>query len=151
MKKITLIILVLIVLALATPANAARELPVVGDKISIFDNGNQEFTAEAPFYIMHGFGNIFGDLQAIGVFDFNLEIVGESVGNGLRYIQPYPGEDYGRVTRIYNFLEGMPEGVYTLIGRWYSPCQYAFDPSDCPQPNEPVLSRMSTVTITFTP
>lgn len=37
---------------------------------------------------MHGWMPVFGDTQAIGVFDLNLEINGEQVKDGLRYIQP---------------------------------------------------------------
>jgi hypothetical protein len=123
-------------------------------RISLISPPHEGFPAGKPFYIMHGWLPVFGETKAIGVFDFNLEINGEQVEDGLIYIQPYPGGDYGYFWRIYNFPQGMPEGTYTFVGRWYAPCQsqIVHNPSlDCPQPNEPLLSETSTVTITFTP
>ena len=139
---------VFFVLALATPANAARELPTVGDRI-ILPYGDQSFTAGEPFHIMHGWMVGPGELQAIGVFDFSLEIDG-AVVDGLRYVIPDRTEDPGNVGRIFNFPEGM-SGVHTFTGRWYMPCQYVYPEIDCPEPNKQVEVMALSAIITFTP
>jgi hypothetical protein len=147
MKKITITILVLVMLVLATPASAAREIPSVGDRINIFNSGSQEFPANTPFHIRHGWTIDFSESQAIGAYDFILMVDGEPVEHGLRYAQPKPD---GTVLRIYNFADGM-SGEHTFTGFWYVPCYAGPDPDNCQQPNKPVLSRTSEVVVTFTP
>jgi hypothetical protein len=148
MKKLTIIMVVFFVLALATPANAARELPTVGDRIYL-PSGDQSFTAGIPFHIMHGWNVGPGELHAIGAFDFHLEIDGIPA-DGIRYVIPDHTEEPGNVGRIFNFPEGM-SGVHTFTGRWYMPCQYIYPEIDCPEPNKSVEYFALTVTITFVP
>jgi hypothetical protein len=125
-------------------------MPVVGERINIFNSGSQDFPADTPFHIRHGWVIDFSDSQAIGAYDFILMVDGELVENGLRYVQPNSDGDYGSVMRIYNFPEGM-SGVHTFTGFWYQPCYAGPDPESCQQPNKPVLSRTSEVVVTFTP
>jgi hypothetical protein len=150
MKKITISIIVLVMLVLAVPASAARELPAVGERINIFYSGSQEFPANTPFHVRHGWVVNFSESPAIGVYDFILEVDGEPVPHGLRYIQPDRDSDTVQVLRIYNFPDGM-SGVHTFTGFWYLPCYAGDDPESCEQPNKPVLSRTSEVVVTFTP
>jgi len=151
MKKNMLIVLIIMALVLVTPASAAREQPVVGDRIFIFSDGVQRFPADSPFHIKHGWTVVPGETQAIGVHDFFLEIDDEPVLNGLRYISPNPHEAYGLAIRIFNFPNGLPAGTYTFKGFWYQPCQYQYSLAECPDPNESVLSKTTTVVITFQP
>ena len=156
MKKTSLIITILLIFAFSTPVSAAREAPVVGTQVSIFNSGIQTFQAGVPFYISHGWCWDVGKSQAIGLWDFKVSIDGKPVEDGIRYIQPANqttgcGQlDYGVVIRIYNFPEGMPVGTYIFEGFWYIPCQYGPDPSGCTNPNAPVLGLYSNVAITFT-
>lgn len=148
--------MILLIFAFSTPVSAAREPPVVGTKISIFNSGIQTFQAGVPFYISHGWCWDVGKSHAIGLWDFKLSIDGIPIENGIRYIQPANQttgcglSDLGVVSRIYNFPEGLPVGTYTFEGFWYISCQYGPDPSGCTDPNEPVLALQSNVIITFT-
>ncbi len=163
MKKITLIILVLFVLASAIPASAARELPTVGEVILIHPADVPPppevitFDAGKAFHIRHGWCWNTGTDQAVGVRDFRLSIDGVPVEDGLRFTQPSPDQTsgcgnlgFGSITRIYNFPDGLPAGTYTFEGFWYISCQYGPNPSECTDPNAPVLAIYSNVPITFT-
>jgi hypothetical protein len=154
MKKITCIILVLLMLALSTPANAAREVPTVGDRICIHPLCDPPpptaFPAGAPFFIRHGWQWSNTGNQAIGRWDFYLIVDGTPVQNGFPYIDPPKDDLPGSIVKIYNFPDGLPAGVHTLEGIWTIACQYGPDPSACTTPNEPVIVIENTVTITFT-
>ncbi len=54
MKKTVLLNIVLVMLLLATPA-LAREKEPTGDPIDLRESGHQEYPADEPFYIEHGF------------------------------------------------------------------------------------------------
>lgn len=150
MKKITIIILILFMFALITPASAAREIPIVGEQICLhpYCDSEQTFFADEPFYVAHGW--LLEGEHAIGNWDFNLYIVGVPVPDGRRFISPAGNDEFGFVWRIYNFRNGLPAGEYTFVGFWFIPCQYGPDPSECTTPNEPVVAYENTVTITFT-
>ena len=140
--------IIVILLALtATSAAAGREMPTVGDQVYIFNGGDIVINAGVPFHIRHGYLAKSIDADAIGVFDFNLEISGIQLKPGLRYTSP----ETGLVQRIYNFPQGLPEGTYSYIGRWYAPCQYILGLAECPDPNKPVLDIIQTGKIIINP
>lgn len=152
MKKTTLVVLILFMLALVTPASAARELPVVGEQICIHSDCTppETFLAGDPFYIRHGWLWDAGNNRGLGIWDFNLLLDGVPVADGIRYIVAPSDGLHGSITRIYNFPEGLPAGEYTFTGLWIITCQSGPNPSECATPNEPVIGGVNEVTIIFT-
>jgi len=154
MKKNITFVLVLgilfVLLALAvTPAGAERKNPAIGERINIGGaGGDMNISAGVPFHIRHGWMTTPGGTQAIGIFDFDLEIEALNVRPGLRYFD-FEAET---LMRIYNFPDGLPEGTYAYIGRWYAPCQYVNeDLANCPILNKSVLFHETTGNIIVNP
>lgn len=156
MKKITLIILILFILALSTPASAAHEVPPMGEKIWLlpayydpYPPVGLTFSAGSPFYIQHGWCWEPGN-TAIGRWDFRINIDGVPVEGGKRIILASGcGENgqFGSVTHIYNFPMGLSAGAHTFEGFWISTCG---NTPGCEHPNEPIIGLYSNITITFT-
>jgi len=147
------LILVLVLLASAAPAIAAPREPV-GERISLFFGGEREFPAGAPFYIKHGWSQSSED-DAIGVFDFELEVDGVLRKENFKLFSAESG-DPDTLNRIwvFNFPEGMT-GMHTFTGHWYAPCQYAVDQlgflGPCATPNAKVENKTKTLVVTFFP
>ncbi len=152
MKKIMLIAMVVLMLAVASPAYAytSRPLPITGGLISLFVSP-QTFQANTPFFIAGGWGGLdFSQTQAIGEYDFKLSIDGVPAGNGLRYISPNIDGTTGVAVRFYDFPQGLPAGTYTFTGYYYEPCQESSNPSGCVV-NQQVLEMTASSVVTFTP
>ena len=156
MKTQSLFVSILILVALlatATPAVADARAPV-GDKIGLYYSGSKEFPAGAPFYIQHGWIQSSED-EAIGAFDFKLEVDGVYVKENFKTFSAVSG-DPDQLVRLwlYNFPEGMT-GTHTFIGHWIAPCQFAVDwlgyTGFCATPNAKVDSDPRTVIVTFVP
>lgn len=152
MKKLVPIIVLLGLIASTFPAYAkAKER--VGDRISLSDAFPDPvtiaFPAGDPFHIAHGWANLSTDSDAVGKFDFELEVDGASRKKDF-VERTVVGEDPDLLTRIwvFNFPEGMA-GTHTFTGHWSAPC-YAFG-GPCDHPNEKVEVFMLELTVDFTP
>jgi hypothetical protein len=156
MKKQSLflsIILIAALLVLAVPSAASAHNEPVGERISLYYASN-EITQGTPFYISHGWIQNSDD-EAIGVFDFELEIDGVLRGEDYKMFSAESGNPDTLLRRwVYNFTEGMT-GEHTFSGHWYAPCQYAVDwlgyPGPCLTPNEKVETATRTSIVTFVP
>ena len=156
MKKHILLITVLVIMALlamATPAFADRNVPV-GDRIGLFFGSSMEFTSGAPFHIRHGWIQSSED-GAIGVFDFALEVDGTLQREDFKMFSAVSGNpDLLSRIWVYNFPNGMT-GIHTFTGHWFAPCQYAVDflnyPGPCATPNQKVETSTRSLTVTFVP
>lgn len=156
MKKQSLFVTVLLIIALlnlAIPSSASANNEPVGERIIVF-NGQIEFPAGTPFNIRHGWLQPSSD-DAIGIFDFQLEIDGVLYNEGFKMFSAVSGDpDLLSRLWVYNFPDGMT-GTHTFTGHWYAPCQYAVDwlgyPGPCVTPNDKVENNSRTLIIDFYP
>ena len=155
MKKRSFLITILTIgalLMLASPVAAAEKGPV-GERINLYF-GSTEFPAGTPFYIQHGWVQPSTD-EAIGVFDFKLEVDGVLLQEDFKMFSAVSG-DPDLLYRLwgYNFPYGMT-GAHTFTGHWFAPCQYAVDElgyaGPCATPNAKVETISRTVVVTFVP
>ncbi len=154
MKKHPLIVTVLLIVALLSlvipsPVSAGGE--PIGERIYVWSDGSQEFQAGAPFYIMHGWVDT-SDIEAMGVFDFELDVDGVPVKEGFKQFYVESGDpDILFRYWVYTFPDGLT-GTHTFTGHWYAPCQYAAEyTGGCFSPNKKVENKRTTVVVTFTP
>lgn len=155
MKKLSFLITILIIAALlmlASPVAAAEKGPA-GERINLYF-GSTEFPAGAPFYIQHGWVQPSTD-EAIGVFDFKLDVDGVLVQQDFKMFSAASGDpDMLWRLWLYNYPDGMT-GAHTLTGHWFAPCQYAVDElgyaGPCATPNAKVETASRTVVVTFVP
>jgi len=156
MKKQTLFVTVLLIVALlsmAIPMAASAQGELTGDRIRVV-NDSMEFSAGAPFYIMHGWVQYSSD-GAIGVFDFELEVDGMLLREDLKQFLADGGEpDILWRWWVYAFPEGMT-GIHTFTGHWFAPCQYAVEElgytGSCTSPNAKVETATRNLTVYFVP
>ena len=155
MKKLILPVLVCLVVALlaATSAAGAEGKQLVGDRIRVWDAAI-EFPVGAPFHIWHGWVQSSED-DAIGVFDFTLEVDGALRREDFKWFSAVSGDPDVLWRRwVYIFPAGMA-GTHTFTGHWFAPCQYAADnlgyPGTCSTPNAKVETATRTLTVTFVP
>ena len=154
MKKQSLLITILIIVAILMLANpvAAAKGPV-GERINLYF-GSTEFPAGAAFYIQHGWVQPSTD-EAIGVFDFKLEVDGVLLQEDFKMFSAVSG-DADMLWRLwlYNSPDGMT-GEHTFTGHWFAPCQYAVNElgytGPCAAPNAKVETALRTVVVTFVP
>lgn len=155
MKKLLWTLLMVgMILPVTFPASAAKPEPI-GDRINIFESGNQSFTPETPFHIAHGWSIDPRMGYPIARFSFELEIDGVSVEADFVETEFFHGaDDPLRRLWVHNFPGGMT-GEVEFTGRWFAPCQYAVDyggyPGPCPDPIEVVEAKTTVVQVTFTP
>lgn len=139
--------------ALVMPTSASANQEPVGVRIGFWAPPG-EFAAGAPFNIRHGWVQTSDD-EAIGIFDFRLEIDGVVLREDFKMFSAESGSP-DTLTRmwVYNFPDGMT-GSHTFTGHWYASCQYAVDnleyPGPCATPNDKVETRTRTMTINFVP
>jgi hypothetical protein len=152
MKKIVTFLLILTLLAIATPAAADKNEPV-GERINVLHGYPTTYQAGVPFHIHHGW-QILSNTDAIGIYDFDLEIDGVWVEEDFisRWVESGDPDTLHRGW-WYNFADGMT-GTHTFVGHWIGPCQPLVDVGEysgpCTKPNEKVeITR--TLTVTFTP
>ncbi|HLF72783.1 MAG TPA: hypothetical protein VI524_00425 [Anaerolineales bacterium] len=154
MKKILFsILLVLSLLAVATPTAAARKVRV-GTRFNLVAGTPTTFTAGAPFHIAHGWIEASDD-DAIGIFEFQLEV--DNVLQTADFVERSAESGNPDVlTRVwvFNFPNGMT-GTHTFTGHWLGPCQTLVDhglfTGPCSTPNEKVEAFSRTLTVTFGP
>ncbi|MGE5124443.1 MAG: hypothetical protein ACM3H7_07985 [Acidobacteriaceae bacterium] len=154
MKKqpvFTSVFLILALLSLAIPSPVSAHNEPVGDRISLY-YPQVDFPAGTPFHIFHGWVQTSDD-EAIGIFDFTLEVDGDLRSEDFKQFSAESGEpDLLRRLWVYNFPEGMT-GMHTFTGHWYAPCQYAVDwlgyPGPCATANEKVETNSRTTIVNF--
>ena len=126
MRKTVLSIIVLVALLLATPL-LAREKEPIGDRISVFGSGTQEYTAGEPFHITHVLIEV-PPLAVPGQVQFELELDGVIVRPTYVERTTVVGEDgplfYPQW--FFNFPEGLA-GQHTFEGHWIGPCFVALE------------------------
>lgn len=159
MKKMIVFLVLIALLAAAMPAQASREF--VGDRINIYDSGEQIFPANQPFHIFHGWeldpGKSAGGYgQSVGNWGFRLEVDDKPVepdfkiqwgwGNPDEYAPGQHGLIY--LFMVYNFPNGMI-GTHTFHGYWYRPCSAWDGSKNCPDPMAPVVTYEAEVKVTF--
>lgn len=131
----------------------------VGEQINLIGGAPGTMDAGEAFHILHGFGLIPADTQAVGQIEFRLEVDGEDQGEG-KLLTSGVGLDVapfqkGEMTRrwLYNFEDGLDAGTYTFTGYWYYPCQAAVDgfgyPGPCAPKNAQVLVLAISLDVTF--
>lgn len=143
-----------VLLPLAGTVCATKPEPI-GDPLSIFESGYQEFPAGSPFHIKHGFSIDPSEGYPISKFWFELEIDGQLIEPD--YIDRFyvPGDDDPLYQRsVYNFPDGMT-GTHGFSGHWFAPCQwavdYGLDPGPCDGRFDPVEIKTTWVEVTFVP
>ncbi|HSF79839.1 MAG TPA: hypothetical protein VLA49_01315 [Anaerolineales bacterium] len=149
MKKTIIYIVLVLILASAIPASAYGH-KTVGERIGIFFDGEHTFEAGAPFHIMHGWSLDPKNETPIGIHDFELEVDGVLYKPDYLLVTVNHGDDSNSMNRlwVFNFPEGMTD-THTFNGYWYAPCQEVNPIDECPKRNARVLTRMTTVVITF--
>jgi hypothetical protein len=146
--------LIVAILILAIPSVASARSELVGERILVFYDGSTEFPEGTPFHIFHGWVQA-SDSEAIGIFDFELEIDGVLQSTGFKMFSVDAGNP-DTLWRLwaYNFPEGMT-GTHTFTGHWYAPCQNAVDwlgyPGACATPNAKVETNTRTLVVNFVP
>lgn len=153
-KRLLTLALVCLALTLAGTASAAKPEPV-GDRLSIFDSGSQEWPAGTPFHIMHGWQIDPSDGYPISRFWFEMEIDGDAAEPDYIERVYVRGEDEPlRQRSVFNFPEGMT-GYHEFNGHWFAPCGYAVDhdlyPGPCDGRFDPIEAKTEFVQVTFTP
>jgi hypothetical protein len=131
---------------------AADSKVTVGERLRIREEW-MTFSIDTPFHIVHGW-NMTSDDDAIGVYDFELEVDGVPRKEDFKDFGAESGDpDTLYRNWVFNFPDGMT-GEHTFTGHWFAPCQAAVDFSDypgpCPQPNESVETYTATLTVLFT-
>lgn len=147
MKKLFVLVLIAMLVAITVPVAAAgRE--TVGDRLEIYLAPEyQTFPAGAPFYISHGW---MPDLREtpvpLGLFDFVLEVDGEVLEEDFK-ITTNEGPGVVKIQWVNNFPDGM-SGVHTFTGHWYGACAASGEP--CEKRNEILELWIDTIEVTFT-
>lgn len=128
MKRLFVVLVPVVAAAvLALPAAAGQES---GSRLVLFPTAPATFTADEPFYVMHGWGFIPPGVEgtapwlapAEGKLDFTLTVDGQVVEPD--FLKVWRGEDeiLWRMP-VYNFPTGLPAGVHTFTGTWLGPCE----------------------------
>lgn len=146
------IFLIVALLVMAIPSAAFAHNEPVGTRINLFFGGSIEFSAATPFHIRHGWLQPSDD-EAIGIFDFELEVDGVLQKEDFKMFSAESGNpDLLSRIWVFNFPGGMT-GTHTFTGHWYAPCQYAVDwlgyPGPCATPNQKVETSSREVVVTF--
>lgn len=150
-SKLLLVLVACMLLAgMAAPAMAAQE--PVGDRINVLFGEPEEYPADEPFFVLHGWGPVVPSLtNAVGQVGFRLDVAGEDQGKG-KLINWGGPDGLGRLW-LYNFEDGMAAGEVTFIGHWFLPCQVAVDEGmwseACPTPNAMVEVLTAEHTVLF--
>ncbi len=122
--KTVLPIIVLLALLLATPV-LAREKEPTGSQIDISWSGMQDYSANTPFYIAHGWYEVRPHAVP-GQVGFDLELDGVVVKP--TYVEQTTVVDEISptfdMTWVFNFPDGLT-GQHTFEGHWYGPCYVA--------------------------
>jgi len=152
MKKATFLLVVLALL-FSTPA-LAREHEPTGDRIWILDSGAQDYPANTPFYIMHGWGDVAPGTPAAQV-RFELEVDGVVAKPTYveRSLEHGPDGPAFYTSWVFNFAEGMT-GQHTFEGHWIVPCYIALYygyVTECANPMADYDWVYSEVVVTFDP
>jgi hypothetical protein len=112
------------------------------ERLNIFYSGSQDFPAETPFHIAHGWTTDATE-EHLELFDFQLQV--DSAYRKEDFVEMRPGE---HITYVFNFPEGMT-GIHVFTGHWFAPCR-AVD-EDCTNPDQVIETGTSNVEVTFTP
>jgi hypothetical protein len=172
-----LTLLTVVGLAAGLVAAPAVGADLVGEKLTLLTfpldqpAAPQEFPADQPFHVSHGWTVTSGPFQGpmadstmpISTFDFQLLVDGEPAKNTGRWRLPSEEATDLSIHWVYNFDEGMT-GVHTFTGLWYASCEWALTyttyepiPNTCltadtlTELRAPVLVLTRTVEVTFTP
>ena len=158
MKKSTLLlILVLVALLCATPALAAPKTPT-GDRIFLvcdepYCSGTQDYPANTPFHIQHGWTLFptWGDEP--GQWRFELEVDGSTVSPTytLRWTEVTEWGPFIHFSWVYNFPDGMT-GTHTFTGHWIGTCGLALEwgmTDECTNPMADFDWALTEIEITF--
>jgi len=148
------ILLVITLLSLTMPVNAAAGREKVGERIYIYYELEDPlpFSASQPFYIASGWANP-SDIPGVGLFKFSLDIDGVPVNEDFIERSAISGDpDYLLWLWVYTFPEGMT-GSHSFTGHWSGPCQGLVDmeviPGPCEVTNEIIESRLITIVVDF--
>jgi hypothetical protein len=147
------ILLIVAILSLAITSSTYAQSEPVGERIFVYD-GSIDFPAGIPFNIWHGWVQTSDD-EAIGIFDFELEIDGVLRSEDFKMFTADSGDPDILWRRwVFNFPDGMT-GTHTFTGHWYAPCRFAVDelgfPGPCATPNEKVENKSKMLIVTFIP
>ena len=156
MKKLslfTVVLLIVALLSLATPAATAAESIRVGDRLSLF-RSDSTFPTGQPFHIAHGWWNPT-NIPGVGLFKFSLDVDGSLVKEDFIERSTISGSPDELVWFwVYNFPNGMT-GTHTFTGHWTGPCQGLVDMGvievTCEKTNEIIESASQTIIIDFVP
>lgn len=154
MKKISIILLVLILFVVATPV-AAKQI-LIGEQVHIYnrDGGapTSEFQADTPFHIYQGWT---ADIDKwMHYYAFELEVDGIIVEPDF-IVRSIEKEDtnFWLIMYAYNFPDGMPAGEHVFTGHWYGACQKLIDQGlyfgSCAYPTEIVEAMELVIPIQF--
>jgi hypothetical protein len=155
MKTRFSILVLVAILVLAVPAAAKGHEPV-GLPIDLLAGSPTVFPAGQPFHISHGWALDPKLVHPIGLFDFELEVIGvprdeDFVLRSFDRSDPDPL----RLLWVHNFPDGKLAGTYTFTGRWFAPCEAAVDlgylPGACLKRNAKIEAFTNSLTVTFTP
>lgn len=150
-RTVLLILALAFALVAAVPAVAAE--PPVGAQINLVAGTPTTFDADTPFHVLHGWGLVPGDVQAVGIADFTLDVDGVDQGAGSLQNTATAGGLAVVKLKLFNFEDGLPAGTHVLTGHWTLPCRPAVAaflyPGPCETPNAPVEIFTVPLTVTF--
>ena len=125
-RNMVAIVLLILVALIAGPVGAKNVVEPVGDLHKLFYGEIQEdgarlasMDANAPFHIYHGHFLPEGDFK---LSDYRLEILldDKKLHRDDLFINETPSKQW-----LFNFPNGLPNGVYTFEGTWTYPCESA--------------------------
>ena len=153
MKKFPILIFFVLALLVVAPV-FAREHEPFGNRIDITVSGHQEYPANTPFHINHGWMEIPPGGPTGQIF-FELEVDGVILKPTYIEYTTNVGDDgpYFDRTWFYNFPEGMT-GEHTFEGHWIAPCFIALFygyVGECPTPMADYDWVYREVVVSFTP
>lgn len=144
MKKLILVLSIVAILFVVTPAMAGEKEPV-GESLGW---NVYEFPENTPFHMRHGWG--FGTPPPeypIGDHRYALELDGEIIKPDFQLMYD---KDTGTLLHIYyfNFPDGMTD-IHEFVHHYYGPCYQYFE--ECEFPYKSIEVNTIYQTITFTP
>jgi len=159
-KMLVVVVLVLaLLLIITTPVMADRSLVCEGDdacRINLLSGTPTEYTAGAPFFVLHGTGMAPSEDKPVSVdhMGFALEVDGVYVEpDWVSHFATSAREGYGNHVyslMAFNFPQGLSAGVHTFTGHWYVGCAPRMEEGGwCVDHMHPTDWNVITMTVVF--
>jgi hypothetical protein len=117
--------------AFPTAALAHARIEPTGDRINLFGESPIEIPPGEPFYVRHGWAINPKTDPSLTRLTFQLRVDGTRLRPDDVTVRVRPRDERDdpdeslEVLYLFNFEEGLDEGIHDLEGSWYAPCWYA--------------------------